>query len=69
MEYSLQAAVPVIFESTGLGAGEMLSTPTFNVMQAFGLTMGRAFSGQYALLQPKSHNNSELYGKVGQLLG
>ena len=69
VKHGIEAAVPTIFATTGLGIGNMMSSPTINVLQAFSSLLGKAMSGQAPLIVPASHNNSELYGRVAQLLG
>ena len=69
VKHGIEAAVPQIFATTGLGIGNMVSSPTISVLQAFNSLLGKALSGQVPLIVPASHNNSELYGRVGAVLG
>ena len=69
VKHGIEAAVPTIFATTGLGIGNMMSSPTISVIQAFSALLGKAMSGQAALIVPASHNNSELYGRVAKRLG
>jgi hypothetical protein len=70
-KHSIEAAVPQIFQVTGLGVGDMAATPTLYVMQAFGAPMARAFVNGTTVptFIPASKNNSELYGRIASLLG
>jgi hypothetical protein len=66
-KYGIEAALPRIFEVSGL-RGNQSTIPTLYGMQAFGAPVTRAFVGGSTFV-PASHNNSELYGKIGTLLG
>ncbi|KAF2452038.1 FAD dependent oxidoreductase superfamily [Karstenula rhodostoma CBS 690.94] len=68
-KYSLQAAVPRLWDSTVMGVGDFLRVPTLYVMQASGLVMARAMLGQSRAIVPSSGNLHELYERVADLLG
>jgi len=66
-KYGIEAALPRIFDVSGL-RGNLSTIPTVYGMQAFGAPVTRAFVGGSTFV-PASHNNSELFGKIGELLG
>ena len=68
-KYDFEPALHQIFEVTGMGVGDMLHTPTMHVMQTFGAPLARVFVTGPNVFQPVSRNNSELYGKIAELLG
>ncbi|PKS09627.1 hypothetical protein jhhlp_004246 [Lomentospora prolificans] len=68
-KYDLDAAMPQMFQVPGPGVPDWTEAPTLHVIQVFGAPMARALSGQLAGFAPTSHNNTELYGKIGDLLG
>lgn len=68
-KYNISAAVPTIFEVTGMGPGDMMNTATMYVMQAFGAPMTRALMGQASSILPISGNVLELYQKIETFLG
>jgi hypothetical protein len=70
-KYNFEAALNQIFEVTGMGVGDMLNTPSMHVMQTLGAPLARIFTGRPDapnVLKPVSRNNSELYGKISELL-
>ncbi|KAF3356325.1 hypothetical protein VDGD_08210 [Verticillium dahliae] len=68
-KYGLEAAVPRIFQVTGLGMGDMADISTLYVMQAFGAPIARSFVGLAGSWVPTSRRNQELYDNIAALLG
>lgn len=68
-KYSIQAALPSIWISTGLGMGAMLNQMTLPVMQAFGGQMARLFLGLQSAHAPASGRNQDLYDAIADYLG
>ncbi|KAM7184068.1 beta-cyclopiazonate dehydrogenase [Rhypophila sp. PSN 637] len=67
-KYQLETAVNLIFESTGLGVGDMVNTLTIWVLATFNTPMIGAFIGLYGTLTPTSGRNIELYEAVAARL-
>ncbi|KAM0326604.1 hypothetical protein ACHAQA_006473 [Verticillium albo-atrum] len=67
-KYSLEAAVPRIFQVTGLGMGNMADISTLYVMQAFGAPITRSFVGLAGSWVPTSRRNQELYDNIAEFL-
>ena len=68
-KYSIEAAVPALFASTGLGVGRPADELTITVMQAFGAQMARSMLGQQASFVPASRRNQDVYDAIATLLG
>jgi hypothetical protein len=68
-KYGLEAAMPFIFRTTGLGTGDIVNELTLYVIQAYGASMARSFLGQQASLIPASGRNQDLYDAIGKKLG
>ncbi|KAJ4305601.1 hypothetical protein N0V90_001132 [Kalmusia sp. IMI 367209] len=68
-KYGLQNTVPRLWDSTVMGVGDFLNTPTMYIMQASGLVMARAMLGQSRAIVPPSGNLHELYERVAEFLG
>lgn len=68
-KYNLQAAVPRIFQTTGLGMGNLANQTTLYVMQAFGAPITRSFLGTVSSFVPVSKRNQDLYDAIAELLG
>ncbi|RLL97005.1 hypothetical protein CFD26_106449 [Aspergillus turcosus] len=68
-KHGLQAAVPLIYESTGLGLRNMTRETTMFVLQSFGPSMARAMLGQQAMFVPASGRNQDLYDAIAKDLG
>ncbi|KAF1980456.1 amine oxidase, flavin-containing superfamily [Bimuria novae-zelandiae CBS 107.79] len=60
-KYGIEAALPTMY-SFGAGVGDILATPTVEVMRAWGLSLISSLQGGF--LTTARHNNSELYGKA-----
>ncbi|KAM7214890.1 beta-cyclopiazonate dehydrogenase [Rhypophila decipiens] len=68
-KHQLEVAVNLIFESTGLGVGDLVNTLTIWVLATFNTPMIGAFIGLYGQLTPTSGRNIELYEAVAARLG
>ncbi|KAL5356292.1 hypothetical protein BJX96DRAFT_142586 [Aspergillus floccosus] len=68
-KYNLEAAIPLIYQSTGLGLGNMTRETTMFVLQGFGASMARAFVGKQSQVVPASGRNQDLYDAVAKHLG
>jgi len=68
-KHGIEAAVPTIFRSTGLGVGNVSKQLTVYVMQAFGAQMARALLGLQASFGPASNRNQDLYDAAAATLG
>ncbi|OLN91624.1 Beta-cyclopiazonate dehydrogenase 1 [Colletotrichum chlorophyti] len=67
-KYSLEAAVPRIFQVTGLGMGNLAEQTTLYVMQAFGSPITRSFLGTVSSFVPASRRNQDLFDAIAELL-
>lgn len=67
-KYGLQDAVPIIYESTGLGPGNMTRQTTMFELQAFGKYMAEGVLGQIGLVHPAKGGNQALYNAIEQNL-
>ncbi|KAF9889691.1 hypothetical protein FE257_006997 [Aspergillus nanangensis] len=63
-KHGLEAAIPLIYPTTGLGLGNMARETTMFVLQAFGASMARAFVGKQAQFVPASGRNQDLYDAI-----
>lgn len=68
-KYNITAAVPKLFEVTGMGVGDMMNTATLYVMQATGAPFVSVFVGTGTSIAPTSGDVHELYDKISDLLG
>lgn len=68
-KHGLEAAMPQMFQVTGLGVPDWKAAPTLHVMQAFGAPMARAMMGGVPTFTPTEDDNSELYRRIAALLG
>ncbi|OHW98041.1 amine oxidase [Colletotrichum incanum] len=66
---STEAAVPRIFQVTGLGMGNLGDQTTLYVMQAFGAPITRSLLGLVGSFVPVSLRNQDIYDAVAELLG
>ncbi|KAK4222652.1 beta-cyclopiazonate dehydrogenase [Podospora fimiseda] len=63
-KYNLTAAVPMVFQVTGMGVGDFQNSLTMHVLSAFGQPMLRAFLGQGVNFTPDSRRNIQLYEAI-----
>ncbi|KAI4597296.1 hypothetical protein KJ359_004401 [Pestalotiopsis sp. 9143b] len=68
-KYELDAIVPRVFQTTGLGLGNIIDELTLYVMQAFGAPIVRTFLGQKNSWVPTTKRNQDLYDNIAALLG
>ncbi|RYP59273.1 hypothetical protein DL770_010244 [Monosporascus sp. CRB-9-2] len=68
-KYGIEAALPTIFISTGLGVGKFADELTITVMQTFGGQMTRDFLGLQGSFVPASRRNQDVYDAIAALLG
>ncbi|KAK1540954.1 amine oxidase [Colletotrichum paranaense] len=68
-KHNLQAAVPRIFQTTGLGLGNIADQTTLYVMQGFGAPITRSFLGTVGSFVPVSRRNQDIYDAIADLLG
>lgn len=68
-KHEIEAVVPILFQVTGLGVGDVTKRLTLFVMQAFGGPMARSFLGQQSSIVPATGRNQDLYDAIGALLG
>ncbi|EEU33865.1 uncharacterized protein NECHADRAFT_44535 [Fusarium vanettenii 77-13-4] len=68
-KHSVEAIVPMLFQTTGLGVGDVTRRTTLVVMQAFGGPMARSFLGQMASFAPASERNQDIYDAFAKKLG
>ncbi|RYP80881.1 hypothetical protein DL769_002259 [Monosporascus sp. CRB-8-3] len=68
-KYGIEAALPTIFISTGLGMGKFADELTMTVMQTFGGQMARALLGLQGSFVPASRRNQDIYDAIAALLG
>lgn len=68
-KYEIQDALPIMWETTGLGVGDMLNKETLPVMMAFGAQMARLMLGLQSASIPASGRNQDLYDAVAEFLG
>ncbi|KAF7594764.1 hypothetical protein BBP40_008471 [Aspergillus hancockii] len=65
-KYGLKDAMPLMYQSTGLGLGNMTQETTLFVLQGFGASMARAFIGKQAQFVPASGRNQDLYDAIAE---
>ncbi|KAL0934005.1 amine oxidase [Colletotrichum truncatum] len=68
-KYKIEAAVPRIFQVTGLGMEEFPNQLTIYVMQVFGAPLARSLLGIIGSFVPVSRRNQEIYDSIADLLG
>ncbi|KAM5352646.1 hypothetical protein ACJ41O_005368 [Fusarium nematophilum] len=68
-KHGIKAVVPLLFQVTGLGVGDVTKVLTIWVMQAFGGPMARSFLGQETSFVPASGRNQDLYDAFAEKLG
>lgn len=68
-KHGIEAAVPLIFQVTGMGFGDILQELTIWVVTAFGGPMARSFLGQQTSFVPVSGRNQDVYDAIGKALG
>lgn len=68
-KYNISATVPLLFEITALGVGDLMNTLTLYVMQAAGAPLARVFFGEASNVAAVSGNNHELYERIADFLG
>ncbi|WQF76990.1 Putative FAD/NAD(P)-binding domain superfamily [Colletotrichum destructivum] len=68
-KHNLSAAVPRIFQVTGLGMGNLANQTTLYVMQAFGADLARSLLGEVSSFVPVSRRKQDLYDAIAELLG
>jgi hypothetical protein len=68
-KYGLEDAVPLIYETTGLGLGNMTLATTMFELQAFGTYMAQSIVGQVQSYHPASGGNQALYNAIEDDLG
>lgn len=61
--------MPLLFELTGLGVGDIMNTLTMYVMQAASAPLARVFFGGAANAAAVSANNQELHERIAEFLG
>lgn len=68
-KYGLEDAVPLIYETTGLGLGNMTKATTMFELQAFGTYMAQSIVGQRQSYHPATGGNQALYNAIEKDLG
>lgn len=68
-KHGIEKAVPLIYQTTGFGLGNMSKETTLFVLQAFGASMARSMLGKQASFVPASGRNQDLYDAIGKHLG
>lgn len=63
-KHGLEDAVPLMYQSTGLGLGNMTAETTLFVLQGFGASMARAMLGKQDMFVPASGRNQDLYDAI-----
>ncbi|KAJ6436902.1 FAD dependent oxidoreductase [Purpureocillium lavendulum] len=67
--HSLEGAMPFIYQTTGLGLGNLTNAITLFALQAFSPSMARSTLGLQGSVVPASGRNRDLYDAIGRLLG
>lgn len=67
-KYGFEAALPQMFQIPG-PVPDFVNALTLHVMQVFGAPMARALTGDAPTFTPTEHDNTELYRRIGTLLG
>lgn len=68
-KYGAENAMPFIYETTGLGVGNITNVLTIWALQAFGASMARATLGLQDSFVPASGRIQDLYDAVSKTLG
>lgn len=68
-KYGLEDAIPLIYETTGLGLGNMTQATTMFELQAFGTYMAQAIVGQLNSYHPATGGNQALYNAIEKDFG
>jgi hypothetical protein len=68
-KYGLQDAIPLIYETTGLGLGNMTEATTMFELQAFGTYMAQSILGLIESYHPATGGNQALYNAIEEDLG
>ncbi|RYP67272.1 hypothetical protein DL771_007361 [Monosporascus sp. 5C6A] len=68
-KYGIEAAIPAIITSTGLGVGKIADELTITVMQTFGGQMARVLLDLQGSFVPASRRNQDVYDAIAALLG
>ncbi|KAK9445379.1 amine oxidase [Metarhizium brunneum] len=68
-KHGLERAMPFIYQTTGLGVGNMTKAITLFALQAFGASMARSALGLQDSFVPASGRNQDLYDAVAAVLG
>lgn len=68
-KFGLEDAMPLMYETTGLGLGNMTQATTMFVLQAFGKYMAQALVGQLNSYRPAMGGNQALYNAIEGHLG
>jgi hypothetical protein len=69
IKHNLEAALPIIFEVTGLGSGDFLGDLTISAMQTFGTLIAESFVGGRQTFVPVSGRNQNLYDAIAKAAG
>ncbi|KAF4122176.1 hypothetical protein GMORB2_7769 [Geosmithia morbida] len=67
-KYGAEEALPFIYQTTGLGMGNVSAAQTIWALQAFGASMARSVLGIQGSLAPASGRNQDIYDAVADLL-
>jgi hypothetical protein len=68
-KYDLHACLPILYQVTGFGLGNMGDELLLFMMQEFNAPMTRALLGIIGSRVPNTHRNQDLYDRIGVLLG
>jgi hypothetical protein len=68
-KYELHACLPLLYQVTGFGLGNMGDELLLFMMQEFSAPMTRALLGLKGSRVPNTHRNQDLYDRIGVLLG
>ncbi|EFY85924.1 FAD dependent oxidoreductase, putative [Metarhizium acridum CQMa 102] len=68
-KHGLDNAMPLIYQTTGLGLGNITNAITLFALQAFGASMARSALGLQGAFVPASGRNQDLYDAVATVLG
>jgi hypothetical protein len=68
-KYELHACLPLLYQVTGFGLGNMGDELLLFMMQEFSAPMTRALLGLKGSRVPNTHRNQDLFDRIGVLLG
>jgi hypothetical protein len=68
-KHNLENAMPFVYETTGLGIGNMTNELTLFALQAFGASMARSTLGLQGSFVPATFRNQDVYDAVAKKLG